>query len=133
MRPVLRSWMLLMVAAIVFVGAMFWARANPPAQNQDPLEEAQQQIESAFGMTVEKKAGPQGGLHVESLKPGSPAEQVGLQEGDRIVAVGTKSVWHVHQFVEFTQGALGTTGAAVLMVERDGQYKQTVFARQRQG
>jgi S1-C subfamily serine protease len=133
MKPILRSWMLLLVGAIVFVGGMFWVRANSSSGPQDPLLEAQQDLESVFGMKVALQANQQGGLQIEAVTPGGPAEHVGLAAGDRVVACGDKSVWHSYQLLQFVQQQMESAPAVVLLVERDGEYRQVVFGRPRHG
>ncbi|NIR00309.1 MAG: PDZ domain-containing protein, partial [Gemmatimonadales bacterium] len=80
---------------------MIWVRVRAPsAGTDDPLLLARESIAERFGMELATTAGPEGGLLVETVAPGRPAEQVGIQAGDRIVACGDRSVWHVYQLME---------------------------------
>ena len=93
MRPRIRTWTLLLVAVIGFVAVLFWTRSNP-AQEKDPLTEAQETIADAFGMTLAQVCGPEGGLPVEAIEPNGPAAGAGIEVGDRVVTIGDESVWH---------------------------------------
>ncbi len=128
MKPLLRSWVVLLLVAIALVGALFWVRANfAELQKKDPLTEAQESIEEAFGMRVAKESGPKGGLPVEAVEPGGPAEQVGLAVGDRIMALGDRSVWHVYQFADLINSSITAGRGIMLLVQRDGEYRMIVF------
>ncbi len=128
MKPLLRSWVVLLLGAIVFVWALFWVRANyAELQKKDPLTEAQESIEEALGMRVAKESGPGGGLPVEAVEPGGPAEQVGLAVGDRIMALGDRSLWHVYQFADLINSNVTMGRGIMLLVQRDGEYRMIVF------
>ena len=126
MRPRIRTWTLLLVAAIGFMAALFWVRANP-SQEKDPLAEAQETIDHAFGMTLAQTCGPEGGLPVEAVEPNGPAAGVGIEVGDRIMSIGDESVWHAYQFIEALNRRASSSAALPLLVERDGNYRVVVF------
>jgi hypothetical protein len=129
MKPLFRSWILLLVGAICVVGAMTWMRLNP-AEPDDPLLQARRSIAEGFGMDLAIQSDGSGGLRVEAVTPGRPAEQVGIEVGDRIVACGDRSVWHVHQMAQFVNDQLVLSGTVTLLVEREGRYWAVVFGRQ---
>jgi S1-C subfamily serine protease len=132
MKPILRWWTLLLVAAILFVGGMIWVRLQPPAADRNnPLLQARESIAERFGMEVATAAGPEGGLLVEAVTPGEPAERVGIQVGDRIVACGDRSVWHVHQMVEVIDEQVSRGGVVAMLIERDGAYRLQTFGHRR--
>ncbi len=122
MKPRMRSWIIALIAAILFVGGLFWVRANPPAGEPDPLVDARDQLVERLGLEVALEAGPGGGLRVEGVRPDSPVDRAGIQVGDRLMACGDRSVWHVHQLVQFIAEDLGVAPAVSLMMERDGVY-----------
>jgi len=130
MRPILRTWVLLLIGAIIIVGGMFWARAHSgAAAKKDPLLEAQAQVEKAFGMKLATACGPEGGLKVEAVKKGSPADLTGIKVGDRVLTVGDRSVWHVYQFSQYASEVLQSAPGVSMLVERKGGYLQVVFGR----
>ncbi len=59
---------------------------------------------------------------VGGIQEGSPAEAAGLQEGDRIVAVGEEAVGDWRALVEAVQPLAGETTTVVL--ERDGERRE---------
>jgi len=126
MRPRIRTWTLLLIAAIGFVAALFWVRANP-SQEKDPLTEAQETIDHAFGMTLAQACGPEGGLPVEAVEPNGPAAGAGIEVGDRVVTIGDESVWHTYQFIEALNRRASSSTALALLVEREGDYRVVVF------
>lgn len=126
MRPRIRTWTLLLVAAIGFVAALFWIRANP-AEEKTPLVEAQETIDHAFGMTLAQVSGPEGGLPVEAVEPNGPAAGAGIEVGDRVMAISDESVWHVYQFIEALNRRASSLAALPLLVEREGDYRVVVF------
>lgn len=99
MRPVLPRWALLLGAAILVMGGLIWVRVYPP-KPPNPLEDSVEAISDVFGMTVSVGPHPGGGELVEKVRPGSLAERIGFRVGERIVAVGERSVWHVRQLQE---------------------------------
>ncbi len=128
MRPFLRAWVVLLLAAILFVAGLFWVRANfAELQEKDPLTECQEAIDEAFGMTVAKESGPSGGLLVEAVDPEGAAARASIQAGDRIVALGDRSLWHVYQFAGLINSAVAVAPALALLVERDGEYRSVVI------
>ena len=84
-------------------------------------------IEQAFGMKLALESGPQGGLPVEAVEAGGPAANVGVEVGDRIVAVGDESVWHVYQLIEIINRWVSASPGLPLLVEREGEYRVLVF------
>jgi len=126
MRPRLRTWTLLLIAAIVFVGLLFWARANP-YEEKAPVVEAQETIQRAFGMKLATETKSGDGLSVEEVDPKGPAANVGIEAGDRIVAVGDESVWHTYQFIEAANKRLSAAPMLALLVERKGEYRVIIF------
>jgi len=132
MRPVLRSWIVLFVAAIMFVGGMFWLRSRPQEPEvEDPLAEARESLDRGFGLELTSEVAAGGGVRVEGVKPGSPAERAGIEGGDRIVACGDYSVWHAYQLRELVVERLGQGLAVVVLVERAGDYRPAVLAMPR--
>jgi len=126
MRPRIRTWTLLLIAAIGFVAALFWVRANP-SQEKNPLAEAQETIDNAFGMTLAQACGPEGGLPVEAGELNGPAAGTGIEVGDRGMAIGDESVWHAYQFIEALNKRASSSAVLPLLVERDGDYRVVVF------
>ena len=62
------------------------------------------------------------GVLVQGVKPGSPADQAGLQQGDVIVAVGSHPVENPGQAVhDIHQAIAGSSHAVALRIIRDGQ------------
>ncbi len=129
MRPAVRTWTLLLIAGIVFMAALFWIRSKPIGK-KDPLTESQETIEKAFGMKLAKESGPQGGLPVEAVDPRGPAAGSGVEVGDRVVAVGDRSVWHVYQFIQLVNERAPVASAVPLLLEREGEYRVVVFRGQ---
>lgn len=129
MKRVLPSWALLLLGAIFLVGAMFWVRANPsePRESDDPVVAAAQQLERSLGLSVEPRGEQGGGVRVTGVKPGSPAEQRGLQAGDVIIACADRSVWHAQQLAEMLGESFGYTGQALLLVKRGEEYHSVRF------
>ena len=126
MRPRIRTWTLLLLAAIIFMSALFWMRANP-VQEKDPLAEAQDTIADAFGMTLAQACGPEGGLPVEAVEPNSPADSVDIRTGDRVVAVGDASIWHAYQFIEAVNKLAASSPVLPVLLEREGNYHAVMF------
>jgi S1-C subfamily serine protease len=119
MRPMLRSWILLPVAAIILVVGMFWARSQAVEAKKDPLTKVQDWVEKSFGMRVEKQTTGGDGLKVESVLPKGAAAEGGIKTGDRIVTVGDRSVWHVYQLAEVISQRLRGPVLPVLVATGD--------------
>ncbi|MCJ7822660.1 MAG: PDZ domain-containing protein [Armatimonadetes bacterium] len=129
MRRILPPWAWLLVIPILIVGAMMLMRLNPPVNEgpSDPLLEAANHLESALGLQIDTVPLPGGGVRVSGIVPGTPAEQLGIQAGDRIVACGSQSVWHVYQLADLMTQSLGAGYPASLLVEREGTFWQVVL------
>jgi S1-C subfamily serine protease len=128
MRRLLPSWAWLLVIAILFVAGMMWMRVKPPAPRGagNPLEGAAKDLEEFMGLQVDAQPEPGGGVRVTGVKPGSGAEQLGLQAGDRIVACGSQSVWHSYQLAELMSQSLSSGYPVSLLAEREGTYWQVI-------
>ncbi len=130
MRRLLPPWALLLLAAIIVVGVMVWLRANPvEPEKEDPLADAAAALVRALGLEVDPGGVPGGGVLVTGVESGGGAEMVGLTAGDRIVACGSQSVWHAHQLVELMQESMQYGRPGILLVEKEGEYRQVVFGR----
>jgi S1-C subfamily serine protease len=130
MRFTLPAWALLLIAAILFVAGLFWVRAHP-AQKDNPLAQATDNISLGLGMEVEPAPGPEGGLLVKEVRPKSVAEHVGVKVGERVVAVGDRSVWHAVQLEQFISEEMSTTGSCTIMLVKGNVYRTVTlgFAR----
>ncbi len=126
MRRILPPWALLLIAAILFMAGLFWVRANPP-EERTPLDEAVADVLQYVGMEVEPEPREKSGLLVKSVTPGSPAEHAGVKAGERVVAVGDRSVWHALQLQELINTAMRRPGGCLLMLEKDGHYHSVVL------
>ncbi len=129
MRRLLPPWAWLLVLAILFVGGMLWLRVRPPtpAHERDALADAAADLDDAIGLQVDASAGRGGGVDVLGVRDGSPAQQLGIQAGDRVVAVGSQSVWHSYQLLDLMKQGLGSGYPVALLVEREGTYRQVVL------
>jgi hypothetical protein len=127
MRPLLRTWILLPIIAIIIVVGMFWAREQAREAKKDPLVKAQEGIEKSFGMKLETKTSSGSGLKVLAVRPGSPADKTGIKAGDVVVALGERSVWHVYQFADLMSKQLQAMPYLPLLVEHKGEYRSFVF------
>lgn len=71
---------------------------------------------------------PSGSVHIERVQEGSPAQDVGLREGDTIVTIEGQTVHTPRDLIESTKKYLGTT--VTLDVIRDGREMEVnVLAR----
>jgi len=102
-----RRWMLLPVAAIIIVAGLFWAREQAREAKKDPLTKAQEWVHKSFGMQLEQQTSSGSGLKVEAVASASSAAEAGVKAGDRIVAVGDRSVWHIYQLIELISRLAG--------------------------
>ena len=129
MRRLLPPWAWLLVLAILFVGGMLWLRVRPPTSphERDALAEAATELDEAIGLQVDSAPGRGGSVGVLGVRDGSPAQQLGLQAGDRIIAVGSQSVWHSYQLLDLMRQGLGSGYPVALLVERQGTYWQVVL------
>ncbi len=127
MRPRLRVWVLLPVAAILLVIGMFWAREQAAETRKDPVLKAQEGIEKSFGMKLELQTSSGNGLKVLSVRPGSPADKNGIKKDDVVVAIGDRSVWHAYQFADLMSQQLQSAGYIPLLVKRGDEYRSVFF------
>jgi len=111
------------------MGGMVWMQVRPPAHEHedDPLAEAADKLARAVGLQVDPQPAPGGGVPVTGVNPGSPAEQLGIQAGDRVVACGSQSVWHTYQLAELMGQSLGSGYPVSLLLEREGTYWQVIL------
>ena len=135
MKRLLPLWALLLVAPILVFVLLIWLRAHPVEREgpKDLLVEAAEWLDGALGLQVGVTADPQGGVVVTGVSEGSPAAAVGIEPGDRIVACGTRSVWHGHDLVTFMSEALSANVPAAVMVQRGEKYRTVVFGRRGAG
>ncbi len=122
MRPVLSAWALLLIGAILFMGGLFWVRAHP-AQKANPLTQATDTISAELGMEVEPAASLEGGLLVKAVRPKSIAAQVGVKAGEKVVAVGDRSVWHAVRLQELISKEMSTRGSCTIMLVKGTTYR----------
>jgi len=76
-----------------------------------------------LGVTIEERPG---GLVIKSITPRSPAERVGLAEGDRLIALNQKPLTRAtaKEFKQLVAGARDTgTGRLRIIIWRRGAYK----------
>jgi S1-C subfamily serine protease len=78
-------------------------------------------------MTIAKESGPQVGLLVETVEPESVAARAGIEVGDRLMALGDRSLWHVYQFAGLIDESTRATPVLHLLVEREGAYRAVVI------
>ncbi len=123
MRPLFRAWMLLPIIAILFIAGLFWARQQAAQGKKDPLTQAQDWVRDSFGMTVEKATTEGDGLKVEVVSSGGAAAAVGIKAGDRIIAVGERSVWHVYQLTTLIAKWMNGPVAPVLVASGKGDHQ----------
>lgn len=129
MRPVLSPRIILLVAAIIFVSLMIWTRMHPQ-KPEDPVGDAISQLSEGLGLDIEPVAGPKGGVTVTAVRPGSPAERLGFQAGDRILAIGDRSVWHALNVHESLGQGLSSGRAFPILVDSNGNYHAIIMGRQ---
>jgi len=124
MRPILPRWALFLFAAILFMAGLFWVRAHP-GEKRSPLEESVAELSHYLGMEVEAVPAPggPGGLLVKAIRPGSMAEQAGVEVGERVVAVGDRSVWHAIQLQQLISDEMRRRRSCTLMLATDQVYR----------
>lgn len=120
------GWTVLLLLAILFVVGLIWVRKQPQ-ELEDPLADAQHELHEKLGFLIEEMPGPKGGLTVKEVTPDSPAVQMRLEVGDRILAVNERSVWHARQLQDLLAEKL-QRGPTVLMVERQGEYRSLLVS-----
>lgn len=132
MKRLLPGWAVLLGAAILFVAAMIWVRAHPQ-EPEDPLERARMMVYEKLGMDLAVVATTGSGLEVKAVDAGSSAEALGFQVGDRIVAVGDRSVWHVVSFTEQLDQYFSQRLPVPVLVNRSGVYHSILMGRRLAG
>jgi len=132
MKPVLSPRVILLVAAIVFVALMLWVRTHPE-KPVDPIMDALDELKKGMGLTVQPLPGPNGGLPVLEVEPGSPADRLGFRKGDRILTVGDRSIWHVLMLTEQLSQNLEQGRPFPVLVDSKGTYHAIVVGRGMQG
>jgi membrane-associated protease RseP (regulator of RpoE activity) len=128
MKPLLSARVLLLAGAIAFVVLLFWVRTHPQ-KPEDPLADAVDSLSKGLGLEVESSPLPNGGVLVKGVRPESPAQRLGLRAGDRIVAVGDRSVWHAINLAEFISQALSQGYPVPVLVETKGNYHPIIMGR----
>jgi hypothetical protein len=70
------------------------------------------------------------GIRVRAVLPGSPAKELGMREGDVVIAVGGDSAegWTTGEFAEVMAGAIGTEQSFTVR-HADGELEDLVFER----
>lgn len=132
MRPLLKPWMLLLLAAIALMALMIWVRAHPH-EREDPLLQAAERLAESVGLEVETQADAGPGVLLKGVRPGSVAAQLGFKPGDRVIAVGDRSVWHSHSLLTRLGEMLGQNSPAPVLVQRGQEYLSIVFGRRGPG
>jgi len=133
MKPLLSPRVVLLVAAIVFVALMIWVRTHPEKPD-DPVMESVEQLWDKLGLRIQPvPGGPGGGLPVNDVKAGSPADRVGFRKGDRILAVGDRSVWHSLMFSEQLNQNLSQGRPFSVLVDSNGSYHGIIMGRALRG
>jgi membrane-associated protease RseP (regulator of RpoE activity) len=132
MKPLLSTRIVLLVCAIIFVALMLWIRAHPE-KPEDPVMDAISQLSEGLGLDIDPIAGAKGGIAVKAVRPGSPADRLGLRAGDRILAIGDRSVWHALNVQEFLNQGLTSGRPFPILVDSNGDYHAIIMGRQMRG
>jgi len=132
MKPLLSPRVVLLVAAIVFVGLMLWVRSHPE-KPPDPVMDAVDEMSKSLGLTVLPIPGPEGGLPVLDVKSGLPADRLGFRKGDRILAVGDRSVWHALMLSEQLNQNLQLGMPFPILVNSSGTFHSIILGRNMRG
>ncbi len=124
MMRLLPPWAWLLLLAILFVLGLFWARATAPDLSEpiNPLDDARKALLQVYGFDLDLVSGPDGGLLVRAVTPGGSAERRGIRPGDRIMAVGDRSVWHTQQLAELLNQVASRGYPFTIMVARGETY-----------
>jgi type II secretory pathway component PulC len=125
MKRALSGRNIVLLLAILFVVAVMLNRKPP--EPEDPLRDSQQKILEAFGLQVEPVPSGNGGLIVQKVLPDTRGQQIGIEAGDRLLAVNERSIWHVKNMEDLLQTAL-ERGPVFLLLERKGTYRQVLLA-----
>ncbi|MGD0111125.1 MAG: PDZ domain-containing protein [Armatimonadota bacterium] len=132
MKPLLSPRVVLLVAAIVFVALMLWVRTHPE-KPPDPVMDAVDEMAQGIGFTVQPVPGPEGGLPVLAVKAGSPADHLGFRKGDRILAVGDRSIWHAQMLSEQLSQNLQSGMPFPVLVNSSGTFHSIILGRSMRG
>jgi membrane-associated protease RseP (regulator of RpoE activity) len=127
MKLLFRPWIILLILIIVIVAGVL-LRGQPEAK-KSAVVMAQETIAKIIGMKLETASSTGTGLKVEEVKSDSPAAELGIKVGDRIVAVGDRSVWHTEQFTQFANEFSQAGRPIPMLVESKGDYRLVVFGR----
>ena len=71
---------------------------------------------------------PSGKVHIERVQPGSPAQEVGLQEGDTITAIEGQSIIEPKDLIDATKKYVGTT-VTLTIIRNSKEMEVHVLAR----
>jgi hypothetical protein len=122
------DWEKLNVAGIAqvaqFVADLAWALANRPGaltfvDAPRPQATAGGSGYGAYLGTIPDMTGSPGGVRINGVRAGSPAEQAGLKAGDIITAIGSKQVANLFDMTEALRShQAGDT--VVIVTKRDG-------------
>jgi S1-C subfamily serine protease len=123
MKRRLPGWMLLLIAAIIFVGIMIWTRVAPEKQD-DSLSVGARYLSDRLGLEMATTPSGASGLVVNRVRPGGLGEWAGFHQGDRIVAVGDRSIWHVYGLANVVSERFSMGIPAVFLVARGSEYLQ---------
>jgi hypothetical protein len=121
------TWIILLILVIAIVAVVMFR--GEPEKEKDQVVQAQETIDRVLGMKLEPAASTGTGLKVEGITKGGQAEQQDIKIGDRVIAVGDRSVWHTVQFTEFASEFSEARRPLPMLVESKGNYRLVVFGR----